>query len=257
VTDREPDATGDDRPAGGTLILVRHGRSTANGDGVLAGRTPGVDLDETGAAQAAALVARLAGARIARLVSSPLQRCRATIEPLAAALGLPVQLDERIAEVDYGSWTGRALKDLASEELWRTVQAQPSATVFPDGEALAAVSARAVRAAREHALAAGEDGAALLCSHGDVIKAILADALGMHLDSFQRLVVSPASIAVVRYGPLRTFVERINDTGTLDGVGAAPEKPAADGAATPGDGDAVVGGETGTNGATPREPGLP
>jgi probable phosphomutase (TIGR03848 family) len=257
VTEQQPHAAPDDRPSGGTLILVRHGRSTANGDGVLAGRTPGVDLDETGSAQAAALVARLAGASIARLVSSPLRRCRSTLAPLAASLVLEVQLDERIAEVDYGSWTGRKLQDLAGETLWRTVQAQPSAAVFPDGEALAAVSARAVRAAREHALSTGEGGAALLCSHGDVIKAILADALGMHLDSFQRLVVSPASISVVRYGPVRTFVERINDTGSLDGVGAPPEKPAADGAAVRGDQDAVVGGDTGTGGPTPHDPGLP
>jgi probable phosphomutase (TIGR03848 family) len=239
--------------ATGTLILIRHGRSTANGAGVLAGRSPGVDLDETGAEQARGLVARMSGARVARLVSSPMLRCRRTAEPLAAALGLPVHLDERIAEVDYGAWTGRALKDLAQEPLWRTVQSHPSAAVFPDGESLAEVSSRAVAAAREHAAAAGDDGAAVLCSHGDVIKSILADALGIHLDGFQRIVVAPASISVIRYTPVRAFVERVNDTGSLRGVGAAdtPGEPGRVGdtdragdAGTPA-GDAVVGGDLG------------
>jgi probable phosphoglycerate mutase len=212
-----------------TLILIRHGRSTANGDGVLAGRSEGIDLDETGAAQAAELVSRLAGARVGRLVSSPLLRCRRTLAPLAEAINLPITIDDRIAEVDYGSWTGRALKDLAKESLWRTVQMHPAGAEFPEGESLAAVSVRAVMAAREHAAAAGNEGAAVLCSHGDVIKAIIADALGLHLDGFQRIVVAPASISVVRYTALRPFVERMNDTGSLRGIGASerpPDQPA-------------------------------
>lgn len=235
-----------------TLILIRHGRSTANGAGVLAGRSEGVDLDDTGLEQARGLPGRLSGARIARLVCSPLLRCRRTIQPLADMIGLPVEVDDRIAEVDYGSWTGRALKDLADEQLWRTVQAQPSAAIFPGGESLAAVSSRAVAAAREHAAAAGDDGAAALCTHGDVIKAILADALGIHLDGFQRIVVAPASISVVRYTPIRPFVERINDTGSLAGVGAESTIAAGTGASGPGSsgdpvgkGDAAVGGDPG------------
>lgn len=204
-----------------TLILLRHGRSTANSAGILAGRSAGVDVDATGAEQAAALVDRLAGCHIARIVSSPLLRCRNTVAPLAASLRLAVTIDERLAEVDYGDWTGRPLSELAQEPLWRTVQTHPSAAVFPNGEALAAVSARAVAAARAHAADAEETGAVLICSHGDVIASILADALGMHLDLFQRLVVSPASVSVIRYTPLRTFVERINDTGTLAGLGAS------------------------------------
>jgi probable phosphoglycerate mutase len=247
--------------ATGTLILIRHGRSTANGAGVLAGRSPGVDLDATGLEQARGLVERMSGARVARLVSSPMLRCRSTAQPLAAALGLPVLVDERIAEVDYGAWTGRALKDLAQEPLWRTVQSRPSAAVFPQGESLAEVSSRAMAAAREHAAAAGDDGAAVLCSHGDVIKAILADALGIHLDGFQRIVVAPASISVIRYTPVRAFVERVNDTGSLRGVGEPDrsgdsprhggpdhpthgDAPGPDGAAGA-VGDAVVGGDAG------------
>lgn len=239
-----------------TLILIRHGRSTANGKGILAGRTPGVGLDDTGAAQAAGLVERLAGVGITTLVSSPLERCVQTVAPLAAALGVDIVRDDRVAEVDYGEWTGRALSDLAGEPLWRIVQAHPAAAQFPGGESLAAVSARAVLAAREHCAAAGESGAVVLCSHGDVIKSILADALGLHLDLFQRIVVFPGSVSVVRYGPLRPFVERVNDTGTLDTMRTPPPGETAAGgdpSRTPGDiagdatsdGDAPVGGDPG------------
>ncbi|MBM9466069.1 histidine phosphatase family protein [Nakamurella leprariae] len=223
-----------------TVLLLRHGRSTANTAGVLAGRTPGVDLDDVGREQAARVVTRLASVPLHALVTSPLQRCRQTIAPLAEATGLPITVDERLAEVDYGSWSGRPLKDLVKEEMWRTVQQHPSAAVFPGGEGLAEVSSRAVRAVRQWAGGPGTEPDALpvtsstadrdaeaghtivLCSHGDVIKAILADALGMHLDCFQRIVVGPASISVIRYTPLRPFVERINDTGDL----AAELRPA-------------------------------
>lgn len=229
-----------------TVILLRHGRSTANTSGILAGRTPGIHLDDTGRAQASGIADRLADIVIDRVVTSPLERCRQTVEPLAAAKGLPVELDERLAEVDYGKWAGRPLRELVTEPLWRTVQHHASATVFPGGESLAGVSARAVEAVRELLAPAGSRADAtagstgstsasadasdrgpvtrtvLVCSHGDVIKALLADALGLHLDSFQRIVVAPASLSVIRYTPLRPFVERINDTGELGSLGAHP-----------------------------------
>ncbi len=202
-----------------TVMLVRHGRTTANADGVLAGHTPGVALDDTGAAQAAALGDRFAGVRLARVVSSPLERCRQTAEPLAAAAGLPVLTDDRLAEADYGDWTGRSLTHLARTSLWRTVQDHPSRAVFPGGgEAMAGVAARAVAAVREHdravAAEAGEAAAWVAVTHGDVVKAVLADALGMHLDLFQRIAVDPASVSVVRYTDRRPFVLRMNDSAT-------------------------------------------
>jgi probable phosphomutase (TIGR03848 family) len=202
-----------------TVLLVRHGRTTANADGVLAGHTPGVTLDDTGVAQAAALADRLAGVRLARVVSSPLERCRQTAEPLSAAAGLPVLTDDRLAEAHYGDWTGRSLKHLARTSLWRTVQDHPSRAVFPGGgEPLAGVAARAVAAVREHDRdVAAQDGEAatwVAVSHGDVIKAVLADALGMHLDLFQRIAVDPASVSVVRYTDRRPFVLRMNDSAT-------------------------------------------
>ncbi|HKR51072.1 MAG TPA: histidine phosphatase family protein [Pseudonocardiaceae bacterium] len=200
----------------GTLILLRHGRSTANAAGVLAGHTPGVTLDDDGRAQAAMLVERLAQLPLATLVSSPLQRCQETVAPLAQARGLEVTVDDRFIEVDYGEWTGRELRKLGKEPLWKVVQAHPSAAVFPGGEGLAALQARAVAAVREwDAKLAAEHGPHvvwLVCTHGDVIKAVLADALGMHLDGFQRIVANPGSISAVSYTETRPFVQRVNDS---------------------------------------------
>ncbi|HEV7830849.1 MAG TPA: histidine phosphatase family protein [Pseudonocardiaceae bacterium] len=199
----------------GTVILLRHGRSTANTAGVLAGRTPGVALDEQGQAQADALVQRLAQLPLAAVVCSPLQRCRNTVAPLAQARELEVTVDDRFIEVDYGEWTGRELRTLAKEPLWKVVQTHPSGAVFPGGEALAAMQARAVAAVREwDAKLAAEHGPQVLWlagTHGDLIKAILADALGMHLDGFQRIVANPGSVSAVTYTETRPFVQRIND----------------------------------------------
>ena len=227
-----------------TVILLRHGRSTSNTAHTLAGRTEGVELDEKGFAQAAALPGRLAGLPVKALVRSPLLRCRLTLEPLAAALGLDPMIDERLAEVDYGQWTGRELKELITEPLWSVVQQQPSAAVFPDGEGLAQVQARAVAAVREHdrrlAEEHGGDALWVACTHGDVIKAVVADALGTHLDSFQRITADPASMSVIRYTTLRPFVLHVNHTGAqlASTLAAPPPAPAG------GEGDATVGGST-------------
>jgi probable phosphomutase (TIGR03848 family) len=198
-----------------TVILLRHGRTTANTGGVLAGWTPGVQLDETGTAQAAAVGERLAKVPLAAVVSSPLERCAQTAAAVASGRELAVQTDDRLGEARYGDWTGRAIKELAKEPLWKVVQQHPSAAVFPgpEGEGLAATQARAVAAVRSWNAQLGPDAVWLACSHGDVIKAVLADALGLHLDQFQRIVVDPASISVVTYTDTRPFVVRVNDTG--------------------------------------------
>jgi probable phosphomutase (TIGR03848 family) len=229
-----------------TVILLRHGRSTSNTAHTLAGRSEGVDLDDKGREQAQALVARIGDLPVKAIVRSPLLRCERTVEPLAAALGLEPTVEERIIEVDYGTWTGRAIGELFKEPLWKVVQQQPSAAVFPEGEGLAEVQARAVAAVREHdRRLAAEHGADVLwvaCTHGDVIKAVLADALGTHLDAFQRITADPASMSVIRYTDTRPFVLHVNHTGNALTAGLAAKPDSASTAAP--ETDAVVGGST-------------
>ena len=238
-----------------TVILARHGRTTANAGGVLAGRSKGVHLDDTGTAQARAAGERLAVLSLAAVVTSPLERTRETAKEIAAAQVAPLKpvVERGLLECDYGAWTGRDLKTLAKEDLWRTVQAHPSAAVFPDGEAMADMAARAVGAVRrwdakvteEH----GPDAVWVAVSHADVIKSILADALGMHLDAFQRLVVDPASLSVVRYTPLRPFVASMNSTaGDLSHL----KPPATKSRRRKVSSDATVGGGAGSGPAAAR-----
>lgn len=248
-----------------TVLLVRHGRTAANASGLLAGWTAGVELDAEGLRQAQGTGARIAalGLTIARVVSSPLQRCVETAGVIAAACepgpgGPSVETDERLGECRYGAWTGRALAELAAEDLWRVVQDQPSAARFPDGadfpgESIAAMQARALDVIRsvdgEVAAAHGPHALWVAVSHGDVIKSILADAAGAHLDAFQRMHVDPASVSVVRYTPRRPFVLKVNDTGGgLGGIIPPPHpipSPDAEGGAGDLEGDAAVGGGPG------------
>jgi probable phosphomutase (TIGR03848 family) len=213
-----------------TVLLVRHGRTTANTAGVLAGRTAGVDLDATGRTQAAELAERMAALPVMAVVTSPLERCRHTAQALLARLPGPPALtvDRRFIECGYGEWTGRLLKDLAKEPIWSIVQNHPSAARFPGGESLREMQARALDAVRAHdAMITAEHGPQALwvaVSHGDVIKSILADALGSHLDAFQRIVVDPASVSVVSYTPLRPFVMRLNEHGDLSGLIPRPSR---------------------------------
>jgi probable phosphomutase (TIGR03848 family) len=209
-----------------TVILVRHGRTTANATGMLAGRTAGVWLDQIGQDQAAVAGERLAGVPLAGVVSSPLERCRQTakliLDRQSDSPATPI--DEDLTECDYGDWQGRALSELATEKLWSVVQTQPSAVVFPGGESMAAMQARSVAAIRRHDAVFeaqyGREAVWVAVSHGDIIKSILADALGMHLDLFQRINVGPASVSIVRYGTTRPSVYATNtDSGDLSWLG--------------------------------------
>jgi probable phosphomutase (TIGR03848 family) len=209
------------------VLLVRHGRSSANSAGVLAGRMPGVHLDEVGLQQAAEVGERLTGLPVGEVITSPLERCRETAKGLVAAMGSKPALrsDRRFVEVDYGDWTGKKLSTLAKRSLWRVVQEQPSAARFPGGESLAEVASRAAlgtRAVVERLGGPGSTKVAVIVSHGDVIKSILADALGMHLDLFQRIVVDPGSVSMIRYTPQRPYVLAVNSRAGGLGASARP-----------------------------------
>ena len=193
-----------------TVVLVRHGRSTANTAGILAGRTPGVNLDDYGRGQAAAVADRLAGTRFDRLISSPLERCRQTAGPVRRGLR-PAGRDRR--PVRRGRLR-RLVGSAAQGPGHRTALADRAAACLRGRLPGRRGAGRRLRAGgrgdpgHPRLSARQADQTVLICSHGDVIKAILADALGMHLDAFQRIVVAPASISVIRYTPLRPFVER-------------------------------------------------
>ncbi|MFL6105759.1 MAG: MSMEG_4193 family putative phosphomutase [Marmoricola sp.] len=213
-----------------TVILARHGRTSANASGVLAGRTPGIGLDDVGTTQANAAATRLEGLPLAAAFTSPLDRCKETAKLLLNGTGLRARTERGLNECDYGEWSGRPMKELVKEDLWKVIQAHPAGVVFPGGESMAAMSARAVAAVRacdatvsaEH----GDSAVWLAVAHGDIIKAVLADALGMHLDAFQRIVVDPGSLSVISYTPKRSFVLAMNtNEGSLRHLAAQREKP--------------------------------
>ncbi len=196
-----------------TLVLVRHATTAATGKR-LGGWTPGVHLDEGGVAQAEATAARLAGVAIAAVYASPLERTQETARIIARPHDLRVRSRRGLGEVDYGDWTDTPLGQLRRRKLWSVIQATPSRVSFPNGESIRGAQARAVEATE--ALASEHVGEAIICvSHADVLKAVVAHHLGMPLDTFQRLVISPASITILRLpvgGPPALLT--INDTGT-------------------------------------------
>lgn len=218
---------------------------------MLTGWLPGIGLDERGREQAKALGQRLAPVRLDAIVTSPLDRCQQTVEAIVAArAGQPnAVIEDRVGECHYGDWTGKPLKELERDPLWPVVQAHPSAVRFPgsDGESMLDMQHRAVAAVREWNAKLGKDASYLICSHGDVIKAIVADSLGLHLDQCQRIVADPCSLTVIRYTPLRPFLVRLNDVGgSVDDLLPRAADTAQDGLGN--ESDALVGGGAGSAG---------
>jgi probable phosphomutase (TIGR03848 family) len=221
-----------------TLILARHGRTAANAAGILAGRGEGVGIDEKGTAQAREAGKRLAGTVVSLVVTSPMQRCVETAALLVPELS--ARVESGLNECDYGDWTGSKLKDLSGEALWQTVQTQPSRAQFPNGESLIEMTGRAIATVRrvdsEVTDRYGEDAIWLAVSHGDIIKSVLNHALGSHLDAFQRIVISPASLSIIKFTDKRPYVLAMNTrSGSLD-LGRESEKQRVSGS------DAVIGG---------------
>ena len=196
------------------VYLVRHGLTASTGR-TLYGRTPGIDLDHRGVAQADQLVERFAGVRLTAIYSSPLERCVQTVAPLAADRRLDVRLEEGVQEMDAGSWTGRSLAQLRRLRVWPTVLQTPSAFTFPGGgEAFPDAQARTVaaidRIARRH-----RKGSVLIGTHGDISRIAIAHYLGAPLDDFQRIVIDPVGVSVLACGGPRAHVVLVNDTGGL------------------------------------------
>jgi len=212
------------------LLLIRHATNDYVDSKRLAGWTPGVHLNETGRKEAEALAQRLAPVPLAAIFSSPLERAVETAAAIARPRGLKVEVREALGEVQYGEWTGQRLEDLAKTELWRCVQFHPSGVRFPGGEAIREMQARAVAAVEVICEAFPEDTVAIV-SHADVIKAIAAHFIGLHLDLFQRLVIAPASVTALHLGQMEPRLVCLSAVGSLEYLIPRPQEqpPAGDG----------------------------
>jgi probable phosphomutase (TIGR03848 family) len=198
------------------VILLRHAHSIANEKGVLAGRASGVTLSKKGDVQAKELKSRLGDLKFKSIRISPLERCLFTLQPWLNGQKLTKDdyfLDNGLTEVDYGDWTGKKLSSLALKKEWRIVQKTPSRMIFPQGESLVEVQKRAHKSLMK-AVKEAQGGVALIVSHGDVIKSLIADCLDLELDKFQKIVVDPASISVLEYGKKSFNLLHLNDSST-------------------------------------------
>jgi probable phosphoglycerate mutase len=199
------------------LVLIRHAHSEANAAGILSGRLPNVHLSEKGLAQSEQLAVRLGNFPVSNLRISPMERCFETISPWINSIVMPNNprfepiIDEELTEVDYGLWSGKKLSILSKNKLWKTVQESPSRMYFPKGEGIAQMQSRAMTSVHQ-AVSSKAKGTAVIVSHGDVIKSIVASALGMHLDEFQRIVIDPASISIVDFSTMKPRVLLLNDS---------------------------------------------
>jgi probable phosphoglycerate mutase len=206
-----------------TVLLVRHGQNDWVGKNKLAGWTPGVHLNEHGKLQAQSLGERLAGGKpkIDAIYASPLERTMETANIIASRLGMTVEPCRGIGEVEYGDWTGKSIKKLARDPKWSVVQFYPSNARFPAGESLYEMQARGVN--QINALVDKHpEQTIMIVSHADLIKSVVAHYLGMHLDLFQRLVISPASVTTIVFTMMRPMVQTVNDISHLP---PEPEKP--------------------------------
>ncbi|MFL5737241.1 MAG: MSMEG_4193 family putative phosphomutase [Actinomycetota bacterium] len=207
------------------LLLVRHALTDSTGKR-LTGWQPGVHLSEKGERQAEALAERLFPLPVAAIYSSPLERCRETARPYASRARLSVRVKPQVGELKFGHWTGRSLRQLSRTNLWSVVQTTPSLARFPGGESVAEGQARAVEEVERIAERHPNEIVAVF-SHADVIKLVLAWFTGVHLDLFQRLSVSPASVSAVALGSGPPRILCVNDTADLAGLAEPPPAKAA------------------------------
>lgn len=212
------------------LVLIRHAHSEANAAGILSGRLPDVHLSAKGIEQSEHLAVRLGNFPLTNLRISPMERCFETISPWINSIVLPSNpkfepiIDQELTEVDYGTWSGKKLAVLSKNKLWKIVQESPSRMYFPSGEGIAQMQSRAMTSVHE-AVSTKAKGSAVIVSHGDVIKSIVASALGMHLDEFQRIVIDPASISILDFSTTKPRILLLNDSkSVITDLLAAPKR---------------------------------
>ena len=201
-------------PKATLVLLVRHGQTPTTGV-KLPGRAKGLHLSDVGLQQAEAVAQRLTTVKtIDAIYASPLERARETAGPLARLRGIATRIDRGLLECDFGDWTGGDLKDLYKLPEWATVQRYPSGFRFPNGESFTEMQTRMVTAIA-HLVEVHRGGTVVAFSHADPIKAAVADALGTHLDLFQRISISTCSVTAIAYGPTGPNVLTVNETGDI------------------------------------------
>lgn len=194
-----------------TILLIRHAVNDFVKTGKLAGWTPGVHLNDEGQKQAEALGERLKDAPIKHIYASPLERTMETAQAIQKHHpSLTIEHNTELAEVKYGDWEGASIAALRTRKMWQVVQEYPSRAVFPNGETMRGVQTRAVNEV-ERLVQKHPREMIIVVSHADLIKMVLAHYLGMHLDNFQRIVISPASINTLHLGHSRPFIATMND----------------------------------------------
>ena len=199
-------------PAPTLVFLVRHGQTPTTGK-TLPGRAKGLHLADKGHEQAASVAERIAplAKRVAAVYASPLERTKETAAPIGKALGQRVRTNRGLLECDFGEWTGAELKALGKLPQWKQVQRYPSGFRFPGGESFSEMQVR-INDAVAKMVVAHPGKAVVAVSHADPIKAVVAHAMGTHLDLFQRIVVSPCSVTAILYTADGPVVLCVNST---------------------------------------------
>ncbi len=196
------------------VLLIRHASNDYLKENRLAGLIPRIHLNEQGQREAAALARRLEAVALDAIYSSPIERARETAQAVAQNRKLDVQIHPGLIEVDVGQWTGRLISELAETDAWKQMLAQPVASQFPGGDSFAHAHQRIV-AAMDALVAAHPDQIIALVSHADPIKIALAHYLKMDLNQFNRIVVDPASVSVLKFNERGPVLDRLNDSGKL------------------------------------------
>ena len=196
-----------------TFIVLRHAQSTANERGLLAGQLPGIHLSATGVDESEAIKETLAKVTIDRVISSPLERCLQTIEPLVAAKNMKIATDDRLIEMNYGKWSGKKLSFLSVRPLWRKIQSSPSDVTFPDGESFSNMALR-VGSLLEELHRKYPKESLLLVTHGDICKFIATYFLKLPLNDLQKFLVKPASLSIYHQTSEKIAVEVLNSSAT-------------------------------------------
>lgn len=209
------------------IYLIRHGRSIANTKGILAGRLPKIELDEIGISQARALGQNLASIDLREIYSSPLERCMATAASIMEQNQKikKMHVADEFVECDYGKWSGKKISKLSLLPLWKVIQKTPSQVVFPDGEAMVQMSSRATDGLMKLLNSKKSSRKIAIVSHADVIKALIAFAMGLHLDNFQKLIIDPASISKLSWQDNSFYIDFINQKSHLAQINSVSTAP--------------------------------